>query len=147
MVLAMAQHRQGRTEEARHTLAAAVVAFDWGAAQADNPRAWMCHVLRREAESLILPNPSAFMDGKYQPQDNDERLALLGACQFTNRTRTMSLLYAEAFDAAPSLADDLGADHRYNAARAAALAGCGHGADATGLGEEERARLRDQARQ
>src|SRR5262249_23483273 len=45
------------------------------------------------------------------------------------------------------LADDLVASHRYNAARAAAQAGCGHGADATGLGEDERRRWRDQARE
>jgi serine/threonine-protein kinase len=147
LVLAMAQHRQGRKEEARHTLAAAAVAFDWGAAQADNPEAWTCHVLRREAEALILPNLPAFLDGKHQPQDNDERLALLGACQFANRTRAMARLYADAFAAAPALADDLGAGHRYNAARAAALAGCGHGADAPGLGEGEGKRWRDQARQ
>jgi serine/threonine-protein kinase len=147
MVLAMAQHRRGRTQEARHTLAEAVVAFDWRADQADNPKSWTCHVLRREAERLILPNLPAFLDGRYQPQDNDERLALLGACQFTNRTRAMARLYAEAFAAAPALAEDLIAGHRYNAARAAAQASCSHGADATGLGEEERARWREQARQ
>jgi serine/threonine-protein kinase len=147
MVLAMAQHRQGRKEEARHTLAAAVVAFEWGAAQADNPETWMCHMLRREAESLILPNLPTFMDGKHQPRDNDERLALLGACQFTNRIRAMARLYADAFAAVPSLADDLGASHRYNAARAAAQAGCGHGKDAVGLGEAEGKKWRDQARQ
>jgi serine/threonine-protein kinase len=104
-------------------------------------------VLRREAESVILPNLPAFLDGKYQPKDNDERLALLGACQFTNRTRAMARLYADAFAATPSLADDLGAGHRYNAARAAALASRGHGEDATGLGEEEGKRWREQARQ
>jgi eukaryotic-like serine/threonine-protein kinase len=96
---------------------------------------------------MILPNLPAFLDGKYQPQDNDERLALLGICQFKNRTRAMARLYADAFAAAPSLADDLGAGHRYNAARAAALAGCGHGEDATGLGEGERKQWRGQARQ
>jgi serine/threonine-protein kinase len=147
LVLAMAQFRQGAKEAARHTLAAAVVAFDWGAAQADNPGAWTCHVLRREAERLILPDLPAFLDGTYRPRDNDERLALVGACRSLNRTRAMARLYAEAFDAAPSLADDLGAGHRYSGARAAALAGCGEGADATGLGEDERARLREQARQ
>lgn len=94
--------------------------------------------------NLVVP---AFMDGKHHPRDNDERLALLGACQFANRTRAMARLYADAFAAAPSLADELAAGHRYNAARAAALAGCGHGADATGLADDERARLRDQARQ
>jgi serine/threonine-protein kinase len=142
----MAQHRHGSKDEARRTLAAAVVAYDWGAVQADNPETWICHLLRREAESVILPNLPAFLDGKYRPQDNDERLALLGACQAMNRTRAMARLYADAFAAAPSLADDLGADHRYNAARAAAQAGCGLGVDATGLVEEERARWRAQAR-
>jgi serine/threonine-protein kinase len=107
----------------------------------------MCHVLRREAERMILPILPAFLDGTYRPQDNDERLALLGACKFTNRTCAMARLYGDAFAAAPSLAEDLGAGHRYNAARAAALAGCGQGADATGLGEAERVRLREQAQQ
>jgi serine/threonine-protein kinase len=147
LVLAMVQYRQGRKEVARQMLAAAVVGFEWGAAQADNPGAWMCHVLRREAERLILPNLPAFLRGEYQPGDNDERLALLGACQSMNRTRAVARLYAAAFAAAPSLAEDLGAGHRYNAARAAALAGCGRGADATGLGEDERVRWRAQARQ
>jgi serine/threonine-protein kinase len=147
LVVAMAQHRDGQPQAARQTLAAAVLAYDWRPAQADNRDAWICHILRREAEGMILPNLPAFLDGKYQPQDNDERLALLGACQFTNRTRAMARLYAEAFAAAPSLADDLGAGHRYNAARAAAQAGCGRGADATGLGEDERIRLLEQAQQ
>jgi eukaryotic-like serine/threonine-protein kinase len=146
LVLAMALHRSGQTAEARKALAAAVLAHDWSADQARFPSDWSSHVLRREAEAMILPNLPAFLDGKYQPQDNDERLALLGVCQFTNRTRTLARLYAEAFAAAPHLADDLGAGHRYNAARAAAQAGCGHGADATGRGEEERTRLREQAR-
>src|SRR5262249_45412377 len=147
LVVAMAQHRAGQLQEARQTLAAAVLAYDWRAAQADNRDAWICHILRREAEGMILPNLPAFLDGTYQPQDNDERLALLGVCQFTNRTRATARLYADAFANEPSLADNLGAGHRYNAARAAALAGCGLGADATGLGEEERKRWRDQARE
>jgi serine/threonine-protein kinase len=104
------------------------------------------HSLRREAESIILPNLQTFLDGKYQPQNNDERVALLGACQFMNRTRAMARLYADAFAADPSLMKELGAGHRYNAARVAALAGCGQGADATGLADEEKARLREQAR-
>jgi serine/threonine-protein kinase len=147
LVVAMAQHQDGHPQAARQRLAAAVLAYDWRAAQADNRDAWICHILRREAEGMILPNLLSYLDGKYQPQDNDVRLALLGVCQFMNRTRAMALLYAEAFGAAPSLADDLGAGHRYNAARAAAQAGCGQGADAIGLGGEESVRWREQARQ
>jgi serine/threonine-protein kinase len=145
--MAMALHQKGRADEAIKTLASAVLSYDWSANQVRDVHGCIYHVLRREAESMILPNLPAFMDGKYQPQDNNERLALLGACQFMNRTRAMARLYADAFAAAPSLANDLVAGHRYNAARAAAQAGCGHGADATGLSEEERARWREQARQ
>jgi serine/threonine-protein kinase len=95
---------------------------------------------------MILPNMQAFMEGKYEPQSNDERLGLLGICQFTNRTRAMSRLYADVFAATPPLADNLGTGHRYTAARAAALAGCGRGDDANDLTEAERKHWRDQAR-
>jgi serine/threonine-protein kinase len=145
MLLAMARFRKGEKEAARHTLAEAVAAYDWRAAQADNPATWTCHILRREAETLIFPDITAFLEGRYQPRDNTERLAFLGACQFKNCTRARARLYADAFAAEPSLAEDFGAGHRYNAARAAALAGCGLGADATGLGEEEKAKWRGQA--
>src|SRR5205085_5668055 len=118
----------------------------WRAFQVRDQDGWICHVLRREAEGMILPNLPAFLDGKYQPQDNDERLALLGVCQFTNRTRTSARLYADAFVAAPRLAEDLGAGHRYNAARAAALAGWGRGEDGASLSQAERTRWRNQTR-
>ena len=49
------------------------------ARQALDQDGWICHVLRREAEGMILPNLPAFLDGKYQPQDDDERLALMAA--------------------------------------------------------------------
>jgi serine/threonine-protein kinase len=145
LVLAMALHRRGQTAEARKTLAAAVLSRDWSATQARNHDDWIPHILRREAESIILPNLPAFLDGKYQPQDNDERLALLGVCQFKNRTNACARLYADSFAAAPKLAEDLAAGHRYNAARSAALAGCGQGQDADKLSESERTRWRKQA--
>src|SRR5262249_18294648 len=47
--------------------------------------------------------------------------------------------------AKPKLADDLTAGHRYDAAGAAALAGCGQGKDADKLDAKERERLRQQA--
>jgi hypothetical protein len=53
--------------------------------------------------------------------------------------------YAAAFAAKASLADDLSAGHRYNAACSHALAAAGRGADAAPLGDKERARLRAQA--
>jgi serine/threonine-protein kinase len=53
--------------------------------------------------------------------------------------------FREAFEKEPKLADNLNAQHRYNAACAAAMAGCGQGKDADSLDAKERARLRQQA--
>jgi eukaryotic-like serine/threonine-protein kinase len=146
LVLAMALHRSGRSAEAREALAAAVLSHDWSANGARFPDDWSLHALRREAEGMILPDLPAFLDGRREPRDGNERLALLGVCQFTNRARAAARLYSEAFAVAPRLAEDHRAGHRYRAARAAALAGTSRGEDAAGLDEEERRRWRDQAR-
>jgi serine/threonine-protein kinase len=146
LILAMARHRLGQKEAACKALATAVVAFDWSAAQADNRDTWICHILRREAEAVILPNLPAFLQGHYQPHDNDERLALLGVCQSQGRHGAAAQLYADAFATAPILAEVLTAEHRYHAARCAALAGCGPGNDGDKLSEAERTRWRKQAR-
>jgi serine/threonine-protein kinase len=169
LTLAMAQFQSGSPAEARQTLAAAVRAYNWKAPQADHVTAWVGHVLRREAEDLILPNLPAFLRGDYRPQDNDERLAFLGACQVQGLYGTAARLYADAFEADPQLADHLTTECRYRtlreelpeddwmdpletegrylAARCAALAGSGLGKDGAGLSAAERTRWRQQARQ
>ena len=101
-------------------------------------------MLRREAEALVLPELPALLAGARQPRDNAERLALLGACQFEGRHAAAARLYAGAFAADPPLAGDLRAGHRYNAARQAALAARGQGADAP-KDDKDRSRLRGQA--
>src|SRR5262249_28958606 len=55
-------------------------------------------------------------------------------------------LAADAFAVKPQLAADVQGGHRYNAACAAALAGCGHGDDQGKLSTAEQARWREQAR-
>jgi serine/threonine-protein kinase len=147
LVTAMAKYRLGDQQQARTALAAEISAFDWSLTRVRSHDQWIWHVLRREAEALIFPNTAAFLEGKYEPRDNTERLILLGACRFKNRTCAVARLYAEAFAADATLADDLRFGHRYNAARAASLAGCGQGEDAAGLGATERKRWRDQARE
>jgi serine/threonine protein kinase/tetratricopeptide (TPR) repeat protein len=168
LIVAMAQHRQGQQKQARKTLAAAVVAFDWAASQADYRDVWISHILRREAEAMILPKLPAFLQGEYQPRDNDERLALLGTCEFQGLDGAAARLYADAFAADPHLADDLtteclrraahgdkqpagrleelNMECRYPAARSAALAGCALGKDGAKLSEAERTGWRKQAR-
>jgi tetratricopeptide (TPR) repeat protein/tRNA A-37 threonylcarbamoyl transferase component Bud32 len=167
LVLAMAQFRSGCPGEARKTLAAAARAYNWMGSQADHPAAWASHVLRREADALILSNLPAFLRGEYEPQDNDERLALVGTCQSRGRYHASARLYAAAFAADPDLADSLtmecryrsteeepfyermecvNTEARYLAARCAAAAGCGLGKDGAELSQAERARWRKQAR-
>src|SRR5262249_26798936 len=77
LVLAMALHRKGELGEARKSLTAAILSYDWKATQARDHDAWICHLLRREAEGLIVPDLPAFRRGEYEPRDKDERLALL----------------------------------------------------------------------
>jgi tetratricopeptide (TPR) repeat protein len=90
---------------------------------------------------------SAVRRGEAQPADALERinLALLCGEDFKQLYATAARFYAEAFAHDPKLADDLRNQHRYNAACAAALAGCGQGKDADKLDDKERARLRKQA--
>ena len=87
----------------------------------------------------------AVVQGKDKPAAADW-LDLAELCFVKNHYATAARLYAEALAATPQLTEDLRAGHRFNAARAAALAGGGHGDDAAGLGEPERAGLRKQAR-
>src|SRR5262245_37847490 len=146
LALALAQYRSGSTADARRNLVAAVQAHDWSDTQSDPPTIWVNHVLRREAEGLILPNLAGFLDGAYRPQDPDERRALLGVCQVSDRSHAVARAFADAFAADPGLAESVRDGRRYTAARAAARAGSGRGTDAAGLGEAERARWRGQAR-
>jgi serine/threonine-protein kinase len=168
LILAMAQHRDGQKEQARKTLAKAVIGFDWSAPAADSGDVWIVHILRREAESLILPSLPALLRGEYHPRDNRERLAMVGSCQFEGHHHTAACLVADALAAEPALAEELTAECRsraslgdrqpvgrleqlaseslYPAARSAALAGCGLGKDGARLSAAERARWRKQAR-
>ena len=44
----------------------------------------------------------AFLEGNYQPRENDERLALLGVCPFQDRLVATVGLYAAVFAADPT---------------------------------------------
>ena len=146
LVSAMSLHRLGRKEEALKTFAAAIRSRDWEKSQAINRERWIYHILRREAEAMILPNLPAFLKGEYRAQSKEERLCLLEICRSEKRYRASAELYAELFSADPRFADDLNARSRYNAACSAALAGAGRGRDAGALDESGRLRWRNQAR-
>ena len=69
LVLAMALHQSGRMAEARKTLADAVAAYDWSRSEVRDQDGWICHALRREAESMILPKPPASSETNRDLQD------------------------------------------------------------------------------
>jgi serine/threonine protein kinase/Flp pilus assembly protein TadD len=89
----------------------------------------------------------AILNGQRQPANPAEGLVFADLCQMACKQRfaTASRFYAKAFAAEPQLAADLSSGHRYDAACAAAQAGCGQGKDADTLNAKERADLRRQA--
>ena len=89
----------------------------------------------------------AVLQGKDKPAGASETLEFAELCGILGQPVAAARLYAEALDASPRLAGDLHADHRYRAACAAALAGCGRGGDRAGLSDAERARWRQRARE
>ncbi|HJT76627.1 MAG TPA: tetratricopeptide repeat protein, partial [Gemmataceae bacterium] len=101
----------------------------------------------RQCERLVQLDEQlpGFLDGKTAPAGPAEQIELAGLCSLKHLHRAAARFYGEALTAEPKLADDLRAFHRYNAARAAALAGVGKGPDARDLDDQGRARLRQQA--
>jgi serine/threonine protein kinase/tetratricopeptide (TPR) repeat protein len=86
------------------------------------------------------------LSGETKPEDAAEAIDLAQFCQeHEKRNAAAARLYSTAFNLNPQLMDDQDATHRYNAACAAALAGCGQGQDVAKLDDKERARLRRQA--
>ena len=89
---------------------------------------------------------SAIRKGEAGPIDPSEALTLAEFCYDRKLFATSARLLAKVFDDRPDLASNLGAGHRYNAARTASLAGSGQGKDDPSPSEDDRRRLRDQAR-
>jgi hypothetical protein len=100
----------------------------------------MCELLVALEKRLPL-----VLEGK-EPATPGDLLQMALICQqYQQRSATAARLYQDAFKARPALAEDA-AQHRYNAACSAALAGVGKGEDAGKLTAEEYAKLRTQAR-
>jgi serine/threonine-protein kinase len=101
----------------------------------------------RAAERLVeldgkLP---AILRGAAKPADAAECIELTNLCTIKQLPGTAARFFTEAFAGRPSLAEDMKTSHRYNAACAAALAGCGRGKDDPPLTEQARASWRRQA--
>jgi tetratricopeptide (TPR) repeat protein len=109
------------------------------------PSARLIRECEREVElDRKLP---ALLKGETKPADAAERLTLAFICTRPSRQLygAATLFYADSFAAEPRLVGEQPSEPRYDAACAAALAGCGQGKDADQSNDKERARLRRQA--
>jgi tetratricopeptide (TPR) repeat protein len=97
---------------------------------------------RQVALDARLP---AILRGAEKPANAAEQIDFAKLCALKKLHAAAARFYGGAFTAEPKFADDVWGGARYNAACAAALAGCGQGKDADKLDETERARLRRQA--
>jgi serine/threonine protein kinase/Flp pilus assembly protein TadD len=103
----------------------------------------------RDAERLAALDGklAKVLKGEAQPADAAEWAAMAWLCERPSRQLHVAAVrfYAEAFASDPKLADDLEVSHRYDAACAAALAGCALGKDDPPPDAAARAELRRQA--
>jgi serine/threonine-protein kinase len=104
---------------------------------------WVAEAERLLQLNLLLPG---LLRGEAEPADAEEWARAASFCQrYKRRDALAARCWAEAFAGRPELKDDLASGNRYNAACAAALAGCGRGEDAARVVDADRARLRRQA--
>jgi serine/threonine-protein kinase len=83
--------------------------------------------------------------GEDKPASAGECLGVVILCRHKRLHAAAVRFYANAFAAAPKLADDLKAGLRYAASGSAARAAAGQGEDAARLDDKEKTRLRQQA--
>jgi serine/threonine protein kinase/tetratricopeptide (TPR) repeat protein len=134
---------QGRFAEARAATQEALQLL-----QPENPLHALAAQQLQTCEMLLALDTklTKILKGGAKPAGVDEQLGLAKLCQEHKQLNAAAAqFYADAFVAAPKRADDLGTQDRYNAACAAALAGCGQGEDAAKLDEKERSSLRRKA--
>jgi tetratricopeptide (TPR) repeat protein len=105
--------------------------------------------LRSRCQRLALLDARfpALLEGTEKPSSAAEQLELRELCHVKQLYAAAARFSRDAFVAEPKLAEDVAAGTRYDAACAAALAGCGQGKDAADLDDAERARWRRQALQ
>jgi Flp pilus assembly protein TadD len=98
-----------------------------------------------ELRASLAARLPAVLAGRLKPADAAEALGFAQFCYDKKLHGASARLWAEAFQVQPKLADDMQAQNRYNAACAAALAGCGQSKDDPPLDEAAKARWRKQA--
>jgi tetratricopeptide (TPR) repeat protein len=143
--LGQALQAAGRFPEARTALLEG-----WRRCPVGSPLWWMSWPWLFEADDLATLDADfdAIARGDRRPADAREGVAFAALCHGHGRYAVAARFWEGAFADRPGLADELDetdASRRCDAARSAARAGCGAGADAAGLDAAGRARLRRQA--
>jgi serine/threonine protein kinase/Flp pilus assembly protein TadD len=132
-LLAQGEFRQGLAALRRgHELGSKDSRWPYPSAQ------WVRHGERLIELDGQLPG---FLEGTKAPASAGVRIELTQLCAIKQLHGAAARFFEEAFADRPNLLTA----HRYNAACAAALAGCGRGEDAAKIDDGERARLRTQA--
>jgi serine/threonine-protein kinase len=138
--LGQALMQQGQYDQAQQSLRRGLALLP-----ANHPLRDGTSQLLRQCQQLLDTDShlKAFLAGKGAPADPavQVQMAVLAQKPFNHLPLTAAGLYRDAFARQPHFA----ADHRYKAACAAALAGCGKGKDAGQIDDQQKARLRGQA--
>jgi Flp pilus assembly protein TadD len=103
------------------------------------------NLTQTERQASLAARLPAILRGTLKPSDAAEMVGFAELCYERKHHGASAGLWAEAFQAQPKLAEDMQTQHRYNAACAAALAGCGKGKDDPPLDEVAKSRWRKQA--
>jgi serine/threonine-protein kinase len=98
-----------------------------------------------EQQASLAARLPAVLAGRIKPVDAAEALGFAQVCYAKEFHGASARFWTEAFRAQPKLAEAMQAENRYNAACAAALAGCRRGKDDPSLDEAAKARWRKQA--
>ena len=96
-------------------------------------------------ETELMKRFPAVLSGEYAPADNSERLSFARIAYNQKKFAFATRLWAEALESDRKIRDDLRAEPRYSAARAAVLAAAGQGKDEPPLDDGAKAKLRRQA--
>ncbi len=111
----------------------------------DSPSRSSAELTATEQQASLAARLPDVLAGKTQARRCGRILGFAQLCYEKKLHGASARLWAEAFRSQPKLADDMQAQHRYNAACAAALAGCGQGKDDPPLDDAARTRWRKQA--
>jgi tetratricopeptide (TPR) repeat protein len=133
--------QQGRFQEAVTALKKGSALLGEGDPSRQQAQRILLYYQRQVSLDTRLP---AILKGIDQPVNAAEQIEFAQMCLLKKLYAASVRFHRAAFAADPNLAQ-AGVGARYNAARCAALAGCGLGKDADSLDDTERAGLRQQA--